>query len=83
MPNYGFTCGSCGEEFDQIVPYEKRDDLLECPKCGKTKGKRQISVPAMSYAGAKSDLTRAGAGWNDMLKKIKSGSGRRNTIKTK
>jgi len=83
MPNYEFHCESCGEKFDHIVQFEERDDPVECPKCGNVKGKRQISAPSMSYAGAKSNLTRAGSGWNDMLKRVKKGSGRRNTIKTR
>jgi hypothetical protein len=31
---------------------------------------------------SKTPLRRAGSGWNDVLKKIKKGSGRSNTIKT-
>lgn len=83
MPNYEFSCECCKEAFDLIVPYDKRDELVECPKCGKVKGRRQLSAPAVSYAGAKTNLSRAGSGWNDMLKRIKKGSARRNTIRTK
>lgn len=83
MPNYEFHCSSCGEVFDRIVPYDDRDHKAECPACQKVQGTRQISAASVSYKGAKSDLTRAGSGWNDMLKKIKGGSGKKNTIRTR
>lgn len=34
MPIYDYECGSCGYEFDQIVPYDTDDTI--CEKCGAT-----------------------------------------------
>jgi putative FmdB family regulatory protein len=83
MPNYEFHCSSCGEIFDRIVTYGDRDQKTECPACQKVQGKRQVSAARVSYKGAKSDLARAGSGWNDVLKKVKGGSAQKNTIRTR
>ena len=83
MPNYDFNCQSCGHSFEQIVPSENRDDPLECPKCGKNKVVREVSAVKLSYSSTKSNLSRAGSGWNDVLGKVKKGSGRSNTIRTR
>lgn len=83
MPNYDFTCQSCNHEFSEIVPIDNRDDPLTCPKCGKKKCKRGVSAVKVSYSGFKSMYSRTSNGWNDVLKKIKKGSGSGNTIRTK
>jgi len=83
MPNYDFICQSCGHEFEQIVPFEDRDSPLKCPSCGKKKVSRGVSAVKMSYSSLKSNVSRAGSGWNDVLKKVKKGSGRSNTIRTR
>jgi hypothetical protein len=56
-----------------------------CPHC-KTESqiKRLITnIPRIAYGGAKSNLARAGSGWNDLLTSIKKASGRSNTIQTR
>ena len=83
MPNYDFNCQSCGHEFEQIVPSDKRDDPIECPSCGKKKVVRGVSAVKMSYSSLKSNLTRSGSGWNDVLNKVKKGSGKDNSIRTR
>lgn len=62
---------------------DKRDEARECPKCGKQKCKRGVSAVKLSYTGFKSMYSRTSSGWNDVLKKIKKGSGKGNSIRTK
>lgn len=33
MPTYDFICPECNYKFEDIVPYEKRNEQI-CPKCG-------------------------------------------------
>lgn len=41
MPLYEYRCDNCNFEFEEIFPYEKRDDVI-CKKCG-SKADRKIS----------------------------------------
>lgn len=34
MPNYDFKCDECGHEFEEVVSYDKRNEV-KCEKCGK------------------------------------------------
>lgn len=54
-----------------------------CP-CGKYDGvvSRVVGGPSI-VSGSSSVIKKAGSGWNDVLKKIKKGSGRSNTINTR
>lgn len=83
MPNYDYSCDECGHEFTENVPIAKRDEHQTCPKCKKKKTTRGVSAVKLSYSGFKSNLSRTSDGWNDVLKKVKKGSGRANSIKTK
>lgn len=83
MPNYDFTCQSCKHEFTANVPIAKRDDPVQCPECGKDKCNRAVTAVQVSYSGFKDMYTRSSSGWTDVLKRIKKGSGRGNTIRTK
>lgn len=83
MPNYDFNCQSCEHAFEQNVPFEQRDEPLECPKCGKKTVSRGVSAVKMAYSSGKTNLSRAGSGWNDVLGKVKKGSGRSSTIRTR
>lgn len=83
MPNYDFKCESCEHEFTENVPIANRDDVLPCPNCEKKKVKRSVSAVKVSYSGFKENTTRAGSGWNDVLNKVKKGSGRENSIRTR
>lgn len=80
MPNYDFCCSACSAEMTLLVPLVERDTFKKCPVCGKKKLVRQVSAASFVYDTVKKPLTRAGNGWSDVLKKIKSGSGKNNTI---
>jgi hypothetical protein len=60
----------------------KRDEATQepCPECGGEVYRTMETGGLVSDS--KTPLRRAGSGWNDVLKKIKKGSGRSNTIKT-
>jgi hypothetical protein len=63
---------------DRKLPEEQ-----ECPECDVAGMVEQTLVSAPQLiSDSKTPMRRAGSGWNDMLKKIKKGSGRNNTIKT-
>jgi hypothetical protein len=56
----------------------------ECPSCHKVGAVlRGITAVQLNYSGTKDMYNRAGNGWKEMQQKIKSGSGRRNSIRTK
>ena len=81
MPYYDFICTKCKDEFEQNVPVARRDQI-QCPKCGAPAG-RKPAAPAFTMNGKMSVQQRAGSGWNDVLKKVKAGAGKKNTIHTK
>jgi putative FmdB family regulatory protein len=38
-----YQCSACGCIFEEIIEKERRDDILECPSCGKkTAGRVRI-----------------------------------------
>lgn len=41
MPMYEYICKQCNTEFFEVIPYDKRDDVV-CPTCG-GKPKRKLS----------------------------------------
>lgn len=84
MPTYEFQCKSCNYEFTQILKIADRKIPCElpCPECGNENINSKISTPTLvTHVG--SVLSKTSNGWNDVLQKIKSGSGRGNTIHTK
>jgi putative FmdB family regulatory protein len=86
MPNYDYHCKECGHEFTEMVCIDDRDrpTLDECPSCHKVGAVlRGITAVQLSYSGFKDMYHRAGNGWKEMQQKIKSGSGRKNSIRTK
>lgn len=83
MPNYDFNCPDCKHEFEENVPLADRDKPRACPKCGKKRVTRGVSAVKVNYGGFKDPITRAGSGWNDLLKRVKKGSARKNTIRTR
>lgn len=83
MPNYDFHCPDCNHEFEELVALADREKPRKCPKCGKKKVTRKVTAVKVNYGGFKDPLTRAGSGWNDLLTKVKKGSGRVNTIRTR
>ena len=86
MPNYEYSCQKCGHEFLENCLIDDRDKptTQECPSCHKTGSiKRGVTAVQLSYAGAKDMYARAGNGWKEMQQRIKRGSGRKNSIRTK
>lgn len=82
---YEYECQECKHQFSKSLLIGERDKPLSecCPSCQKDGTvTRVFNSLAVSYSGFKSPVTRAGSGWNDVLKKIKAGSGRHNTIQT-
>lgn len=59
----------------------KEPEQTPCEKCGGEIYQSLTEAPKL-VSDSKTPLRRAGSGWSDMLKKIKKGSGRSNTIKT-
>lgn len=43
MPIYEFRCGQCGKEFERVV-FGSDAGGVECPECGSSETKRQLSV---------------------------------------
>ena len=75
MPTYSFRNTKTGEVFDKIMSLGERDRYLsENPDLEKVLG-----APSLVYnpSGKKPDN-----GFRDLLRKVKSGSGRNNTINT-
>ena len=81
---YEYKCQGCGHEFAESLPIDERDKPLAapCPKCHQEEVTRVFNGMSIAYGGFKSNVSRAGSGWNDVLKKIKSQAGRVNTIQT-
>lgn len=84
MPTYDYVCGSCNEAFTRIYKISERNTPTEspCPNCGQMKVSQKIGTP-MTVTHVGSILSKTSNGWNDVLQKIKSGSGRGNSIHTK
>jgi putative FmdB family regulatory protein len=86
MPTYDFCCSKCGHTFEEIVSLAERENFTKdtpCPKCGKKKLKQTPGAPSFIYDRGKSIYKRAGDGWKEVQDKIKKGSGRSHTIRTK
>jgi len=82
---YEYKCQGCGHEFSESLKIEDRDRPLSapCPHCHQENVvTRVFNGMSIAYSGFKSNVTRAGSGWNDVLKKIKAGAGKNNTIQT-
>jgi predicted nucleic acid-binding Zn ribbon protein len=83
---YSYNCEACNYFWDATLPIDSRDLPLSeaCPSC-KFVGdvKRPVASPSISYSGNKTTLQRAGSGWNDVLNKVKRGSGRQSQIETR
>ena len=80
---YNYHCDACGKNFDKGFSIADRDKptTKPCPACHK-KGKvtRVFQSPSVSYEGPKSDIRKAGSGWNDVLKRIDKYAGKRSQV---
>lgn len=86
MPNYDYHCKECAHEFTKLMPMDDRNKPLteECPSCHKVATVvRGVTAVQLNYSGYKDMYNRAGDGWKEIQQKIKRGSGRKNSIKTK
>ena len=45
MPTYSYQCGSCGFDFDRILPISRYDEPQECPECGHSPVKKMVTRP--------------------------------------
>jgi putative FmdB family regulatory protein len=84
---YDYYCESCEEVWEERQFLNDRDlpTTLPCPHCKATGTVKRgfFKAAHFSYAGAKTNLQRAGSGWNDVLTSIKKASGRKSTIVTR
>ena len=51
MPIYAFECGSCGHQFERLQRLSDADPT-ECPDCGASQVRRQLTAPSFRLAGA-------------------------------
>ena len=63
MPLYEYGCRACREDFEALLPAERRDAAdTACPHCGETKTVRKISLmarPVISEGGGSSGASPA------------------------
>lgn len=78
MPTYVMRNKQTGEEKEMFLSLSAREDFLK----NNPDWESGVTVPMGLVSDSKTPLRRAGSGWSDHLKRIKSGSGRVNTIKT-
>ena len=83
MPNYDFKCLKCDKIEERLVPLSQKDEKVICSCEEKSEMIRLIGSPLFIYDRGKSIYKRAGDGWKEVQDKIKAGSGRGNTIRTK
>lgn len=79
---YNYQCRACEHEFTRHLPMDDRKipEGEPCPSCGK-EGTIYQKIGAPSFVSdTKSTLTRAGQGWQDVLKRVKANSGKNNSI---
>jgi hypothetical protein len=74
MPAYTMKNNNTGEEQEMFLSLAEREELLSSGEW------TQQLATAQFVTQVGGTLKRAGSGWKDVLGKIKSGSGRNNTI---
>lgn len=84
MPTYDYNCNKCNFKFDRFLKISDRNIPTEspCPDCGSLAVSQRIGTPSL-VTQVGSTLSKTSDGWNDVLNKVKKGSGRGNTIHTK
>ena len=76
MPTYTMKNNVTGEEKEMFLSLSEREAFLNKNKDWTQK----LNTPGF-VSDTKSTFKRAGDGWKDVLQKVKSGSGKDNTIK--
>ena len=67
-----------------LIADRDKPTIGECPSCHKVGAVfRGVTAVQLSYSGFKDMYNRAGNGWKEMQQKIKRGSSRKNSIRTK
>ncbi len=51
MPIYAFECDACGHQFDRLQKIADPDPS-ECPECGESRIRRQLTAPAFRLSGS-------------------------------
>ncbi|MBM3762186.1 MAG: zinc ribbon domain-containing protein [Acidobacteria bacterium] len=51
MPIYEYRCESCHTAFEKLRPMREAEQPTDCPRCGNTVAKKELSVCCMSIAG--------------------------------
>ena len=77
MPLYTLRRKSTEEIFDVNMKFDDLAQLLEDEDL-----ERVLVPPNFSSTGMRSNISKAGSEWRDLLGRIKKGSGKGNTIKT-
>lgn len=50
MPIYAFECAACGHSFDRLQKLSDADPT-DCPQCGQSQVRRQLTAPQFRLAG--------------------------------
>jgi putative FmdB family regulatory protein len=50
MPIYAFECAACGHRFDELMKLSDPDPT-DCPSCGATQVRRQLTAPQFRLSG--------------------------------
>ena len=51
MPIYAFQCDACGHQFDRLQKLSDPDPT-ECPDCGESAVRRQLTAPSFRLSGS-------------------------------
>jgi putative FmdB family regulatory protein len=51
MPIYAFECDACGHQFDRLQKLSDPDPT-DCPECGASRVRRQLTAPAFRLSGS-------------------------------
>ena len=55
MPLYVYKCEECGHEFEDLIPYFKKNEPHPCTVCGKGSKRREVTTFGFSVKGNKGD----------------------------
>lgn len=47
MPTFDFSCADCDAQFEELV---LADEAIECPKCGSTSVKKEVSAAKLGVS---------------------------------
>lgn len=78
MPTYLMINKETREEKEMFLSISAREEFLN----NNPEWESGITIPMGFVSDSKTSLRKAGSGWSDHLNRMKSGSGRNNSIKT-